>query len=92
MESLAQSHPFVDGNKRTAFAATYTFLTINGVELRAPADKIYTFIAKLYEDEFISLRHACEMASSEYLPTTRLRFQSVQSAGNVTSAEISGQP
>ena len=48
-ESLAQGHPFVDGNKRTAFAATYTFLTINGVELRAPADKIYTFIAKLYE-------------------------------------------
>lgn len=25
-ESLAQNHPFIDGNKRTAFAATYTFL------------------------------------------------------------------
>ena len=23
-ESLSQNHPFVDGNKRTAFAATYT--------------------------------------------------------------------
>ncbi|MEA2849592.1 MAG: death on curing protein, partial [Rhodospirillaceae bacterium] len=34
-ESLAQSHPFVDGNKRTAFAAAYTFLVINDVELRA---------------------------------------------------------
>src|ERR1700682_6445867 len=29
-ESLAQNHPFIDGNKRTAFAATYTFLAING--------------------------------------------------------------
>ena len=25
-ESLSQNHPFVDGNKRTAFAAMYTFL------------------------------------------------------------------
>ena len=24
-ESLAQNHPFIDGNKRTAFAVTYTF-------------------------------------------------------------------
>jgi death on curing protein len=29
-ESLSQNHPFVDGNKRTAFAITYTFLAING--------------------------------------------------------------
>jgi len=28
-ESLAQNHPFVDGNKRIAFAATFTFLDIN---------------------------------------------------------------
>ena len=25
-ESLSQNHPFVDGNKRTAFAATFVFL------------------------------------------------------------------
>src|SRR5205807_8793046 len=30
-ESLAQNHSFVDGNKRTAFAAMYTFLAINGL-------------------------------------------------------------
>ncbi len=29
-ESLSQSHPFIDGNKRTAFAVAYTFLAING--------------------------------------------------------------
>ena len=48
-ESLAQNHAFVDGNKRVAFAATYTFLAINGLELRASADEAYAFINGLYE-------------------------------------------
>jgi len=48
-ESLAQNHPFVDGNKRTAFAATYTFLVINGARLTADAEETYAFIAALYE-------------------------------------------
>jgi death-on-curing protein len=48
-ESLAQNHPFVDGNKRTAFASTYTFLAINGARLTADAQEIYVFIAALYE-------------------------------------------
>ena len=30
MESLANNHAFVDGNKRVGFAATDTFLRING--------------------------------------------------------------
>jgi death on curing protein len=30
-ESLSQNHAFIDGNKRAAFAATYTFLAINGL-------------------------------------------------------------
>ncbi len=32
---LSRNHPFVDGNKRTAFVAAELFLTLNGVELRA---------------------------------------------------------
>jgi death-on-curing protein len=48
-ESLAQNHPFVDGNKRTAFAATYTFLAINGVSITADAASTYAFIIGLYE-------------------------------------------
>jgi death-on-curing protein len=48
-ESLGQNHAFVDGNKRIAFAATYTFLAINGVTLRASADETYAFISGLYE-------------------------------------------
>ncbi|MEW6499353.1 MAG: type II toxin-antitoxin system death-on-curing family toxin, partial [Cyanobacteriota bacterium] len=31
---LAMNHPFVDGNKRTAFAVTDTFLRVNGYSLK----------------------------------------------------------
>jgi death on curing protein len=48
-ESLSQNHPFFDGNKRTAFAATYTFLAINGWRLMADADATYAFILGLYD-------------------------------------------
>lgn len=47
-ESLSQNHPFIDGNKRTAFAATYTFLSLNGLRLTADAEAVYGFIAALY--------------------------------------------
>ena len=48
-ESLAQNHPFIDGNKRTAFAATYTFLAINGAQLTVDAEEADAFIARLYD-------------------------------------------
>ena len=48
-ESLSQNHAFIDGNKRTAFAAAYTFLAINGARLTADAEATYAFVAGLYE-------------------------------------------
>ncbi len=48
-ESLSQNHPFIDGNKRTAFAATYTFLAINSVRLTADTQEAYAFVSSLYE-------------------------------------------
>jgi death on curing protein len=53
-ESLSQNHPFIDGNKRTAFAATYTLLAINGTSLIAEADAVYTFVSRLYETHAFS--------------------------------------
>ena len=47
-ESLTQYHPFIDANGRTAFAAAYTFLAINGVYLGASAEEARAFIADLY--------------------------------------------
>jgi death on curing protein len=35
---IARNHPFVDGNKRTAFLAAYVFLARNGRRLTAPED------------------------------------------------------
>jgi death-on-curing protein len=32
---VARNHPFMDGNKRTAFTVTELFLTLNGYELAA---------------------------------------------------------
>ena len=48
-ESLSQNHAFIDGNKRTAFAAMYTFLAINGARLTAGAEETYVFVAALYQ-------------------------------------------
>lgn len=48
-ESLAQNHAFIDGNKRVAFAATYTFLAINGTRITADAEDTFAFINGLYQ-------------------------------------------
>jgi death-on-curing protein len=48
-ESLSQNHPFVDGNKRTAFAATYVFLLINGLRVIASDENAQVFVLGLYE-------------------------------------------
>lgn len=48
-ESLSQNHPFVDGNKRTAFAVTDTFLLINGLEITAQPMETWKFLINLYE-------------------------------------------
>jgi death-on-curing protein len=48
-ESLSQNHPFLDGNKRTAFAATITFLAINSTRLTANADETLLILTTLYE-------------------------------------------
>lgn len=48
-ESLSQNHPFVDGNKRAAFAACYVFLEINGAALTATNAEAERFILNLYD-------------------------------------------
>lgn len=54
---LARNHPFVDGNKRTAFVAVETFLILNGVELTAgDADCVVAMLdlaaGEMSEEEF----------------------------------------
>ena len=68
-ESLGQNHAFVDGNKRIAFAATYTFLAINGIDLRASGDEAYAFIDRPLQGWLISVRGVDEMASRKHRAT-----------------------
>jgi death-on-curing protein len=43
---MARNHPFIDGNKRTAFVALELFLDLNGFELAADdADCVITMLA-----------------------------------------------
>jgi death-on-curing protein len=44
MESLANNHPFLDGNKRIAFAAAHTFLLVNGYDLEVSSLTAYEFM------------------------------------------------
>lgn len=43
-KGIVANHPFVDGNKRAAFAVSVTFLKLNAVDLTAPKeDSVLTF-------------------------------------------------
>ena len=44
VESLGRNHPFVDGNKRTAFTAMDVFLRSNGIRLDASEQEKYDFV------------------------------------------------
>ena len=54
---IASNHPFVDGNKRTALVVAYTFLALNGIEVRAAQEEAYLAFrgvaeGSIGEDEF----------------------------------------
>ena len=48
LESLTMNHPFVDGNKRTAFAATEVFLSLNGHFIDCDDREAYEFFMHLF--------------------------------------------
>jgi death on curing protein len=47
--SLILNHPFVDGNKRTATAATILFLQANGLKITWDEDAAFNFIVETAE-------------------------------------------
>jgi len=48
---IAMNHPFVDGNKRTAFVVCRTFLKLNGYDLDASPEQKYLNFLKLAAGE-----------------------------------------
>ena len=57
LESLAINYPFVDGNKRIAFAATDVFLRINGWCLKRQPMVIHTEMLKMLEAGTFDIAH-----------------------------------
>lgn len=47
---LAKNHPFIDGNKRTAFMAMYVFLGLNGYLLEVPEIEVVQIMEGLATD------------------------------------------
>ena len=74
-ESLSQNHPFVDGNKRTAFAATYVFLAINGLDITASDEKTQEFVLGLYNTSSITFDNLRAWLGENIGPTLALYQQ-----------------
>lgn len=48
---IAKNHPFVDGNKRAAFASIVVFLGLNGIDLMVPPENATAIILSLAAGE-----------------------------------------
>ncbi|MGQ0429781.1 MAG: type II toxin-antitoxin system death-on-curing family toxin [Gammaproteobacteria bacterium] len=57
LESLVRNHPFVDGNKRVAFAVVDVFLRINGYGFAADSRAIYNHFITLLSDGNFDMEH-----------------------------------
>lgn len=51
MSSLAQNHPFFDGNKRFSWVCTLTFLELNGARVEMPTDEAFDFVLAVAQSE-----------------------------------------
>mgnify|MGYP000002565446 FL=1 len=56
-ESLIINHPFIDGNKRVAFAAMDVFLRMNGYQLNVDSNRIYSKIMDLFKQKQMDIEH-----------------------------------
>ena len=57
LESLVQNHPFLDGNKRVAFAVEDVFLRINGCVITGDSNAIYEHMMALLEARTFDIEH-----------------------------------
>lgn len=73
LESLIQNHPFIDGNKRVAFAVTDVFLRINGYRITADSKAIHAALMKLFDEKTLDLEHLVSWLESivEQVPHAR---------------------
>lgn len=53
MESLLQNHPFLDGNKRTAFAAADLHLRLTGLMYDGTPAEAIAFVDSIFEEQAV---------------------------------------
>jgi death on curing protein len=63
MESLAINHPFIDGNKRVAFAAVDVFLQINGWKIFQSSSEVYATMIYMFEQNQFDYAHLVPLHS-----------------------------
>ncbi len=68
---IARNHPFVDGNKRTAYVALRTFLVLNGTDVVASAEDRYTHMLALAGGGLSASEFSTWLRT--YLSTTRVQ-------------------
>jgi death-on-curing protein len=57
LESLVRNHPFIDGNKRAAFAVVDVFLRINGYVVTAGSETVYDKFIMLLDQGKFDMEH-----------------------------------
>jgi death-on-curing protein len=83
---LARNHPFVDGNKRTAYVVCRTFLALNNAELVAQDDEKYLTILALAEGKLSAHQFAAWL--QQHIPTMpRRRVQEPRKRYRVRAAK-----
>lgn len=70
VSSLAQNHPFFDGNKRFSWVATLTFLQLNGVGVDMPDDQAFHLILSIAQ-RGIELDSIAESFARHVVPMPR---------------------
>jgi len=61
---LVMNHPFVDGNKRTAFAVMDTFLRVNGYRLMLTDDAAFDLVMRVARGQLDKAGVAHELADA----------------------------
>ena len=56
-ESFLMNHPFVDGNKRTAFAVMDVFLRVNGIRIYSNSQLTGDFIYGLFDASDVTFKN-----------------------------------
>lgn len=68
MESLANNHPFVDGNKRVTFFATDAFLRVNGYFIDCDSIEAHSHFMNLFDTNSFRFAELVEWLTDKVKP------------------------